>query len=557
VVQPHENSKGCRTLLLAVGVGVAFSSLAVDGSSADDEMPAAWQKILAAGELTPEPESLGPYLDGVIPSQEERARIALLLDEFTDAEFDRREEALAALLETKVVPWDLLAEKLHGDQPEAVWRAKKVAQRAKQPDPVLHYAVLRVIAFKRMRGMTKPLVAGAQTFSGMPGLDDALDYALARTAGAADITREMLADGAPVPCRIAALQAFARVRGSLALPRIKKLLTADDEELRVAAAVAVVSLGDPNALTTLADALTTGVRNTRIRAVHILRLATDVHFGYSIDSEQRDQQFVAKRWQEWIKANGDDVKLKPTPVRAPLLLGRTLVAFRSDNRVVEYDSRGLAVWRANVPTPVGVSGNLAGQRVIASYEGRSAIIYDADGQLAKVIGLSGRPFSSRWLPGGSVLVTDTSERRMYEFRPGSRRGWTGYERGRPMDARRLATGGTLVAVVAPHPTDSVIERDKDQKELWRLPDLKSPRAVQRLASGNTLVAEAEAGTVTEYTPAKTVAWRISQLGRPSDCQRLPSGNTLIATQTGAYEVTKEGKVVWSVKGRDVAAVYRY
>ena len=124
-----------------------------------------------------------------------------------------------------------------------------------------------------------------------------------------------------------------------------------------------------------------------------------------------------------------------------------------------------------------------------------------------------------------------------------------------MDARRMPTGNTLVA--AADNRNDVVERNSKNSVVWKLSDLKSPRAVQRLASGNTLVAEAQAGTVTEYTPAKKVAWRISQLPRPSDCQRLPDGNTLIATQTGAYEVTKEGKVVWSVRGRDITAVCRY
>jgi len=554
VVHSHDILKRYRTLIAAIGVGVACAPLAGE-SSGNDPMPPAWRAILSDGGLSPEPESLGPYLAQFAPAEEERERIAKLLDRFSDEEFGTREEALAVLLETEVVPHDLLAAKLFGDDPEAAWRARKVAQRASRPDPVLHFAVLRVIAHKRMQGLTAPLIGSAQSFAGLPHLDDALDYALARTTMPGMVKREMLTASMPTPCRIVALQAFARTRGKAVLPQVRELLTVDDDELNAAAVIAATALGQRDVLPTLAASLMSHDRNTRIRSIYVLRKATQQHFGYSVDAGESERESAAKRWRDWLDKRGEVVKLKPTPVRAPLLLGRTLVAFRADNRVVEYDSRGLAVWRANVTTPVGVSADLTGRRAVASYEGRSAFVYDADGEIIQIVRLGGRPFSARLISGGRVLVTDTSERRVYEYLPNGRRAWSHYSRSRPMDARRMPTGNTLVA--AADNRNDVVERNSKNSVVWKLSDLKSPRAVQRLASGNTLVAEAQAGTVTEYTPAKKVAWRISQLPRPSDCQRLPDGNTLIATQTGAYEVTKEGKVVWSVRGRDITAVCRY
>jgi len=77
-----------------------------------------------------------------------------------------------------------------------------------------------------------------------------------------------------------------------------------------------------------------------------------------------------------------------------------------------------------------------------------------------------------------------------------------------------------------------------------------PRAVERLANGNTLVTSRDSRGVYEVTPQKTITWSYTTaddpLLVPFHATRLPSGNTLIVDrwQETVIEVDPSGNVVW-------------
>ena len=86
------------------------------------------------------------------------------------------------------------------------------------------------------------------------------------------------------------------------------------------------------------------------------------------------------------------------------------------------------------------------------------------------------------------------------------------------------------------------------------------RNARKLESGNYLVAHYGAQVVREYDPAGKVVWEVKAAGGPHSCIRLATGNTLIACADAGglpgrvFEVDKEGKTVWEVKGEDLPGV---
>src|SRR5207237_3775924 len=79
---------------------------------------------------------------------------------------------------------------------------------------------------------------------------------------------------------------------------------------------------------------------------------------------------------------------------------------------------------------------------------------------------------------------------------------------------------------------------------------QSTRMARKLDNGNYLACAENPGVVTEYNAKSEVVWEYPIKTRVYGAIRLRSGNTLIASGGGAsvIEVTRDGKVVWEIKG---------
>lgn len=116
------------------------------------------------------------------------------------------------------------------------------------------------------------------------------------------------------------------------------------------------------------------------------------------------------------------------------------------------------------------------------------------------------------------------------------------------DVQSLPNGHVLFTI---NPQKKVVELDADHKPVWTYTDgLEHPIAAQRLANGNTLIADAKLGKVIEVTPAGAIAWKYesSDLAamRSRNAHRTDQGTTLIAIEADArlIEVDAAGKVSW-------------
>ena len=122
--------------------------------------------------------------------------------------------------------------------------------------------------------------------------------------------------------------------------------------------------------------------------------------------------------------------------------------------------------------------------------------------------------------------------------------------------RKTAAGTYLVCCSGAH---VVREYDAAGKLLWEQPAPDLAFEALRRANGNTLVSHL--GAITEYTPDHKVAWRfrcdaVPELKLANLCgiHERPNGNLVVGpysngvedgSRTTAFEVTRDGKIVWS------------
>jgi HEAT repeat protein len=91
----------------------------------------------------------------------------------------------------------------------------------------------------------------------------------------------------------------------------------------------------------------------------------------------------------------------------------------------------------------------------------------------------------------------------------------------------------------------VWEGGRDGKVRWEIKGLAGPNDAQLLPGGRVLVAERNASKVTERDRSGKILWQFATQASPVSCQRLPGGNTLIATFNELFEVTPDGKKVFT------------
>ena len=156
------------------------------------------------------------------------------------------------------------------------------------------------------------------------------------------------------------------------------------------------------------------------------------------------------------------------------------------------------------------------------------------------------------LKNGNVLINPGS---VQEVTPDKNVVW---EIGAPIvknaeACQRLANGNTMIADNGTH---TVIDVTPAKEVVWKydVPGGADMRQVRRLDNGNTLICASSNHVVLEVNPQKEIVWKY-ELPFPYLAQRLDSGNTLISSGAGAgkkgyflIEVDKDGKKVWQYGG---------
>jgi len=121
-----------------------------------------------------------------------------------------------------------------------------------------------------------------------------------------------------------------------------------------------------------------------------------------------------------------------------------------------------------------------------------------------------------------------------------------------LEGHARVLGHTTVALLD---ENEVIDLDAANRVRWRITGLQMPLDVQRLPKERVLVAEYKANRVTERDSKGEVLWE-HKIAEPLVAQRLANGNTFIANDTGTVEVNAKGEKVASYTPANGARVLR-
>ena len=432
---------------------------------------------------------------------------------------------------------------------------KGVQEELRQAGGSLLYDALRNVENKSLAGVTEDVLRVA------PLCYDNRLQTIARKALASTVTADdaeritaALADER-ASLRIIATAGLVKALGEKAPERFEELLTDEDDGVQIAAATAVANTGKRESLPVLIELLESPDLNVRARSSQILRAFTGQQFQFAAYDKPEPRAKAVAEWKTWLEKEGPEAKLTFPIKESQLLLGRTLICYYGQNKVVELDADGKEVWKTSVMQPWGCVGLPNGHRLIASYNSRMVVEYDAEGkEYWKVANLADRPFSVRRLENGNTLVPFYSSQKLVEINPEKKTVWEVSVSGNPMDASRLPNGNTLVCLLS---NNTVSEIDREGKVVWSASNMFAPRSAQRLENGNTLIAQSNGGKIVEIDRDKKIVWKKEGLSAPFDAQRLPNGNTLIVHNKGIIEVNTKGDIVWQRNENGVSRISRY
>jgi WD40 repeat protein len=279
-------------------------------AASENSPPNARERVLKANGIEPTPAGILGYINPYSPR-----RLQQLVQQLGDDSYARRERA-TKLLSAMPVPVGPLFEAAQSSDPELRYRARIVLKRIRKTmNPALMMA-----AFKTMRG--KAYSKGAPAVLGMiPQLDnESLVAAAAEALGSIAqpehfaLLRAALRRGKHVPTRLVALQALARLNGEKIVDDLKQLVIKEDnEQIRMAAAAALVNLKRRESLDVLAKLLSSKDVTIRAGAVRYLRRMTGQRFGFLAIDNSPARERAARQWAAWVRQHGATAKLNLNP----------------------------------------------------------------------------------------------------------------------------------------------------------------------------------------------------------------------------------------------------
>ncbi|MCH7989483.1 MAG: PQQ-binding-like beta-propeller repeat protein, partial [Planctomycetes bacterium] len=355
--------------------------------------------------------------------------------------------------------------------------------------------------------------------------------------------------------RIAAISGISGTFGEQASLLYEKMISDEDDGVRLTATLALANRGSRIALPVLGDLLESEDYRIRAQSAQALRTFTGQWFSFTSYNSPEVRAEAVKAWKTWIEAEGQTAELHFPVDPMSQLLGRTLICDQTKSRLIELDADGNLIWEQPIVAPYSCQGLPNGHRLVASYTNQTVVEFDQEGkEVWKVDKLPSSPFSVRRLPNGNTLIACYRSRKVLEFKPDKSIAWEVKLKDSPRDARRLENGNTLVAL---YDSDRIVELNRKGEIVWQLSNMKRPQSAQRLENGNTLISLYYAGEIVEVDRDGNVVWSKKGLKRPYYAQRLPNGNTIICSFSGVREFNVKGDVVWEKIGPGLRKAFRY
>jgi hypothetical protein len=506
----------CRALILLPPLLVA---LFVPRAGAGPEEADPDGAVLREAKVRTDGSGLLAFLRARTLEEGDARKLEALVRQLGDESFEEREKASRALVGYGRLALPFLRDGARDRDAEVAGRSKVCLEEiAAGPGPALPIAALHLIARLRPEG------AAAVVLRYLPFADDSFVEEEALDALAAVALR----DGQPDPAvsralrdrvslkRAAAARALGRARDAAVRAPVGNLLADADARVRLEAAQALVLAGEKSAVPVLIELLRDAPDEVAGRAESLLfQIAADkTPEASAADGSAAARARWHDAWAAWWKSNAGAADLaKIGQEERPL--GLVLVAETAGaSKVWEYGRDGKERWaQAGIHWPMDV----------------------------------------RVLPGGNVLVADSSTEGVIERDKAGKVVWqkTVPDGGGALAAQRLPNGHTFICRHA-----SLLEVDRAGKEVvaWA-PGRDTVTDALRLPNGHVAFITTR-GLLREITwpgAREVKALKVSEAApQGTDWYRLeaaPGGHFLLASHTDGrvFEIDLAGKVVWEHK----------
>lgn len=216
-------------------------------------------------------------------------------------------------------------------------------------------------------------------------------------------------------------------------------------------------------------------------------------------------------------------------------------------------------------TPAHAAEPVAKRRLLFTEYGKGPnrfVELDGDGKLVWEMKAPSTAVIFQVLPGGNILFGYGGQ--PTGVREITSRGETVFDyvskSHQVFGCERLANGNTLVAEQDPCQALEVNPKGEVVHATPLTTNVKGfhlqVRNVHKLPSGNILAAHEGEGAVREVDPQGRVVWEYTGVTNTGEAQRLSNGNTLICcgTQKRLIEVTPDKQIVWEFKAEDAPEI---
>jgi HEAT repeat protein len=516
-----------------------------------DDATAADKATLRAAGVDIDGPGLLAYVKKRTLSDSVREKIAALIKQLGDEEFEEREKASAALLEIGAVARPQLRAALKDRDAEVRRRSRRALRSLGEASGDLSIlpAAARVLASVKPAGVLKGLLDFLPSIEDAEVRDDVI-RALAPLALVKDkpdpVLLAALADKLDVK-RACAGAVLARAGGTAVRPGVRKLLEDKSPEVRRRVALALLEARDKEAVPVLIAQLTEAGEELGVVEDALAAVAGSKTPDPPARYDEESLEKYRKTWEGWWKANAATVDLAKVEFGDSAGRGYTLLALLDNNgttgRVIETDPAGKARWTiANIRYPILAVKTRRDRVLIGEFYGNKISERSTRGTVLWEKTFPSNVVAAQRLPSGNLFVATRNQ--FVELSPQGK------------DVRTIAVRNTFDIMGAHRHRDGRITMVSSNGQLLRLdssgrqtgsfyvgasapnPGLK----VHILENGNVVVPNYVQNRVVEYDSTGKVVWQTSVV-RPNAVHRAPNGSTIIGSRlrNQIHEVDRAGR----------------
>lgn len=444
---------------------------------------------------------------------------------------------------------DLRAARTSGD-PEVRASAAMILEYAKKRAPKdsldgITTAVCKTIVENEIKGLTNDLLSAIGLFDN-PNTIIAIQDAVVVSATEGDIeTFHSIIGQDQLPLRIAALGGLVNVQKEKCTAELVKLLTDDDEIVRMFVARELANMGVRDSIKGLIGLMESEDLAIRLKSNRVLRAVTGQNFKFFAFEKPESRIASLKQWEEWLAGDGASAELQFPLMESEVVLGRILLSDYSAGKVVELNMEGEVTWEKEVGSPWAVEGLPNGHRLVGLYEPSAIVEFDAEGkEVWRVDGVPGNVMGISRMENGNTLAACSSADKVVEYDQAGEIIWEKEISGRPTDIKHLDNGNMLVTLMNP---SQVIEINRAGERIWELDTDSNPLQAQRTSRGTTIIAHSSMSAAVEYDLDGKEVRRIELPGTITAAREMANGDFVLSTSDAVRRQSPDGTVVWEYK----------